>query len=41
MHKVEKPKYRERRTSKGNMEKGGYKADKKRKEKKGAGMSSN
>lgn len=41
MHKVEKPKYRERRTSKGNMEKGGYKVDKKRKEKKGAGESSN
>lgn len=29
MHKVEKPKYRERRTSKGNMEKGDYKAGKK------------
>lgn len=41
MHKVEKPKYHEKRTSKGNVEKGHYKAEKKRKEKRGAGKSSN
>lgn len=36
MHKVEKPKYHERRTSKGNVEKEHYKAEKKKKGEKGS-----